>query len=135
MDNQQGKLTRQGYPVGVAVRIHKGTKVLMLKRKNCETGNGKWAYPGGCAEVGETIDEAAARELKEEIGMDVNPTCLYEEVEWAQRVGDTGEPYIMFYFDFHPNQKQLEQIQNMEPDKCEELKWFYEYRLPAGRLE
>lgn len=43
--------------------------VLMIKRGN-HPHIGKWALPGGFVEAGESAEEAAARELKEETGVE-----------------------------------------------------------------
>ncbi len=55
--------------VGVgAVVIHEG-KVLLIKRGK-EPYKGLWTIPGGVQRVGESIAEAALRELREEAGID-----------------------------------------------------------------
>ncbi|SDB12842.1 NUDIX domain-containing protein [Eubacterium oxidoreducens] len=48
----------------------KENKVLLIKRGN-HPYKDCYAFPGGFAEPGETIDETAQRELKEETGLDV----------------------------------------------------------------
>lgn len=42
--------------------------IVLIKRKNPPFG---WALPGGFVEYGETLEEAAMREAKEETGLDV----------------------------------------------------------------
>ena len=51
-------------------------KVLLLKRKDKVPYGGKWGFPGGGAEKGETPEEAAIRETAEETGIKVLPEDL-----------------------------------------------------------
>ena len=53
-----------------------GKKVLLLKRKDNVPYGGKWGFPGGGAEKGETPEEAAIRETAEETGIKVLPDDL-----------------------------------------------------------
>lgn len=46
-----------------------GLQVLLVKRKN-PPYEGRWAFPGGFMEMDETLEEAAARELEEETGLE-----------------------------------------------------------------
>lgn len=48
-------------------------KVLLQKRADCNM----WGFPGGMVELGESVEEAAVREIKEETGLDVEVTSLY----------------------------------------------------------
>jgi mutator protein MutT len=50
-------------------------KIVLLKR-NIEPARGKWTFPGGYMDRGEVVSEAAIRETKEEIGLDVKVTSL-----------------------------------------------------------
>ncbi len=64
-----------GYPtpkVDVRAVVFKGDKILMVQ----ERADGKWALPGGWAEIGYTPGESAAKEVKEEAGLEVEPTRL-----------------------------------------------------------
>lgn len=47
-----------------------GGKIVLIRRKNPPFAN-QFALPGGFVEVGETVEEAAIREAKEETGLDI----------------------------------------------------------------
>lgn len=48
-------------------------RLLLQKRSDCE----QWGFLGGLVELGESVEEAAIREIKEECGLDVEVTSLY----------------------------------------------------------
>ncbi len=54
--------------VGVGALVISGDTILLVKRAN-PPGAGKWSLPGGHLRLGETIYEAALRELEEETGI------------------------------------------------------------------
>jgi 8-oxo-dGTP pyrophosphatase MutT (NUDIX family) len=58
---------------GVIVSDNIG-RILLIKR----TDNGKWGLPGGSLELGETFEEAAAREVLEEAGIVVLKLRLFK---------------------------------------------------------
>jgi len=60
----------QNPKVGVAIIITKDDQVLLMKRKGPH-GQGTWTTPGGHLDFGETPEQCAAREAKEEVGLDV----------------------------------------------------------------
>ena len=62
-----------GPVVGVGVAVIKGDAVLIVRRAHPPRA-GSWSLPGGKQQLGETILEAAARELAEETGL--------TEVDW-----------------------------------------------------
>ena len=54
----------------VDVLIRRDDGYVFIKRKN-EPYRGHWAIPGGLVEYGETVEQAAIREAKEETGLEV----------------------------------------------------------------
>lgn len=58
---------------GVAVVSDEG---VLLTERAVDPGRGEWAVPGGHLEVDESPREGAARELREEVGVRVDPADL-----------------------------------------------------------
>ncbi|MFQ5933263.1 MAG: NUDIX domain-containing protein [Dehalococcoidia bacterium] len=45
---------------------------MVLVQRGTEPSYGKWVFPGGFVDRGETLEQAAIREAKEEVGVDVS---------------------------------------------------------------
>jgi 8-oxo-dGTP diphosphatase len=90
-------LSRQ-YPkkpvVGVGAVILDGDKILLEQRKN-EPSKGKWSVPGGLVELGESLEEAVVREVKEETGLDVYEPRLVDVVNYVS-FGERGG--VMYHY-------------------------------------
>lgn len=50
---------------------------ILLQQRAIEPGLGKWTFPGGFLEMGETPEAGAIRETKEEVGLDVQIASLH----------------------------------------------------------
>ncbi len=87
-------MAQPGYAtVKVDVRgaILREGKILLVR----EEADGKWAMPGGWADVGETPSESIAREVWEESGFKVQPVKILAVVD-ANRLGRPLEFYHAF---------------------------------------
>jgi 8-oxo-dGTP pyrophosphatase MutT (NUDIX family) len=74
-------------------------RILLLQRGD---GDNLWGFPGGAIEPGERADEAAAREVREEIGLEVGPVALIgvysgPEYVFAYPNGDRVQPVTLFF--------------------------------------
>ena len=57
--------------------IHRDTRVLMLKRRDDDRSYpGRWCFPGGRIDPGESPAEAVVREVREETGLSVTPESV-----------------------------------------------------------
>ncbi|MGX9394157.1 NUDIX hydrolase (plasmid) [Nitrobacteraceae bacterium UC4446_H13] len=84
---QQGspspKLTRRPVPATIAAVIKDGS-VLLVRRAN-EPDAGFWGFPGGKIDFGETIEQAAVRELFEETGVRAEAGPIFTAVDAFDR--------------------------------------------------
>lgn len=66
--------------VGVGVAVWRGDEVLLVKR-GTDPRAGQWSLPGGRQQPGETVRDAAIREVIEETGLTVTPATLIDVVD------------------------------------------------------
>ena len=90
------------HPVpGVGAAVVDGDRILLVQRGR-EPGRGLWAVPGGKLALGETLRNAARREVLEETGIEVE----VHDVIWAGESIGPGDPpawhYAIVDFLAHP---------------------------------
>jgi ADP-ribose pyrophosphatase YjhB (NUDIX family) len=57
-------------PVAAAV-VRDASGRFVLLRRGFEPGKGLWTFPGGFVDLGESVEEAAIRETREELAVDI----------------------------------------------------------------
>jgi ADP-ribose pyrophosphatase YjhB (NUDIX family) len=61
--------------VAVSAAIVRDGRILVVRRAR-PPANGLFTLPGGVVEIGETLTEAVAREVREETGLAIEPVAL-----------------------------------------------------------
>jgi ADP-ribose pyrophosphatase YjhB (NUDIX family) len=134
-----GGRTRACAPSGNArgyatVRNAQG-ELLLIER----TDNGLWALPGGAQDIGESVVQAAQREVNEETGVDVEVTGLSGIYSDPQHViaYDDGEVRQEFSLCFHAkpvggelrSSSESKEARWVSPDSLQDLKIHPSMRL------
>lgn len=65
---------------------------VVLLRRAIDPGYGKWVFPGGFVDRGETVEAAATRETLEEVNLKVNPVGLLNVYSYP------GRPVIVIVY-------------------------------------
>lgn len=63
-----------------AALIFRGGQLLITQRHANSHLGGRWEFPGGKREPGETFEQCLAREIKEELGVEIAVGELFEEI-------------------------------------------------------
>ena len=116
------------FPVTVHVIFRRDDKVLLIRRFNTGYEDRKYSVPSGHVERGESIRQAAAREAKEEIGIELEPT----HVRFAGVMHRKSDDERVDFF-VEATQWQGEPA-NLEPHKCDELLWPPMGSLPSNLI-
>lgn len=109
--------------VGTAMIITNGDKVLLMKRKGPH-GHGTWSTPGGHLDFGETPEDGAAREAKEEMGVDVF------DVRFRCVTNDVFEEEEKHYITIWLEGKPVGEPTIAAEQEVEEIGWFAWDALP-----
>ncbi|WP_156678501.1 (deoxy)nucleoside triphosphate pyrophosphohydrolase [Sphingomonas profundi] len=85
MDEDSGPLM---LPVVAVALVDADGRVLLQQRPPGRSMAGLWEFPGGKMEAGETPEAALIRELREELGLDVEAACLAPATFASAALGD-----------------------------------------------
>ena len=80
--------------VGVGVVVFRGEEVLLAQRGKPPRLH-SWSIPGGAQELGETVEDAAHREILEETGIEIEILGLVEVVNSINR---DDEERVQFHY-------------------------------------
>ena len=114
--------------IGAAMLILRdGEHVLLSLRKNTGYRDGDYGLVSGHLEQGETFLQGAIREAHEEIGIILRS----EDVQFVHASHRSTDGYVYFYF---TASHWSGEIQNKEPEKCDDLRWFSLKEIPENTI-
>lgn len=120
---------RYNLSIAVFVMLLKGDELCMLRRSNTGWMDGCFSLPAGGLEKGETLSTAAARELKEETGVDAIPSEL--ALAHTMHVWTENRSWIGHYFIC----REWSGVPFLaEPDKHAEVSWKNMSDLPEETI-
>ncbi len=106
--------------IGILALVRRGDRFLLVRRAR-PPNQGRWALPGGVQELGETVVEAASRELAEETGVRAASPRIFTALDAIERDEDGRIRYhytlIVVLFDWLSGEGEA-------ADDAEALGWF-----------
>ena len=121
------KLPRVG--IGV-ILINKEEKILIGKR--CGSHACKYSISSGHLDVGETFEQAAKKEIKEETDLDIRFPKVIAVTNNLDTYKEEGLHYISIALLV---KKYSGKLKIMEPSKCEEWLWVNPRKLPQPHFD
>lgn len=113
--------------VGVGAVVWRDDRVLLVRRGR-PPRLGQWSLPGGGQQVGETLLEAVAREVREETGLALEEARLLTTVDLIDRDPDGRVRYHYTLVDFTAEAAPGEAVAG---DDADAVAWFGLEGLPA----
>ena len=113
--------------LAVSAAVFRDGRVLVARRAR-EPMLGRFSLPGGVVEAGETLEEAVARELREEVGIEAGVVAFNRHVEAIVREGDRVRTHFVIASfvarwragEPHPSE-ETDAVVWMEPEACASL--------------
>ncbi len=130
----------RAYPVrpilGVSVLVFKEGKILLVRRGR-EPRQGRWSLPGGVVELGETVRDAARREIREEcqIEIEIEKTIDILDKIFRDPQGRVQYHYVLIALRARPRSGELRAASDVEAAEWVELSQLDHYELPPDQLE
>ena len=126
------KIPREQFLSSIYLIIrNENNEILLQRRQGTKLWCGFLALPAGHIDEGENAYEAAIREAKEELGIEVKPEDFIDTFVVCRR-NSTISPYYDVYFEVDSYKGE---ISIKEPDKCSELVWCKLEEFPNDVIE
>jgi 8-oxo-dGTP diphosphatase len=128
-----GKPNRR-YPdrpiVGVLAVVMRGDRVLVVRRANPPMP-GRWGFPGGVLELGETVAQGAMRELAEETGVEAEAGGPLTVIDTIDR---DPEGRVRYHYTLVAVVGQWRSGEGVAGDDADEVAWLTRAEIVAQNL-
>jgi len=122
--------------VGVGAIIFREDRALLVQRGR-EPAYGKWSVPGGLVELGESLQDAVRREVREEVGLEVKVRDLIAVLDRVIPDAEGRVEYHYILLDFLCESEEGEPVAGSDVLNCvfEPLAALDRYPLTEGTLQ
>lgn len=116
-------------PGSVVIICNEKGEVLLQKRPE-----GRWGLPGGLMELGESFEEVAEREVREEIGLEIRNLKLLHVFSGKEFYTKTpnGDEFYSVTAVFYTN--EFEGTLQCQPSETLEVRFFHPNNLPDNMV-
>ena len=101
---------------------------VLLARRGKAPSQGKWSVPGGAVDVGESLEAAARREIREECGIEVE---LTDTLEVIQRITRDDAQRVRFHYVIVDYVARWLSGEPRPSDEASEVRWVRPEELDA----
>lgn len=122
--------------VGVSVLVLNERKILLVRRGH-EPRKGQWSLPGGTVELGETVREAAMREIREECNIEIEVASIFDVLD---RIFRDAEGRVQYHFVLvtllaHYKSGELRAASDIDAAAWADVNRLEEYELPSDQMK
>jgi 8-oxo-dGTP diphosphatase len=116
--------------VGVLAVVVRGDRVLVVRRANPPMP-GRWGFPGGVLELGETVAQGAMRELAEETGVEAEAGGPLTVIDTIDR---DEEGRVRYHYTLVAMIGHWQSGEGVAGDDAEEVAWLTRAEIVAQNL-
>jgi 8-oxo-dGTP diphosphatase len=116
--------------VGVLAVVLRGERALVVRRANPPLP-GRWGFPGGVLELGETVAEGAMRELLEETGVVAEPAGVLTVID---AIDHDTMGRVRYHYTLVAVRGVWRSGEGAAGDDADEVAWFSRAEIVGGSL-
>jgi 8-oxo-dGTP pyrophosphatase MutT (NUDIX family) len=112
--------------------LHSGRNILMIQKSATDPYNPlKWEIPGGRLKAGEDLSENLKREVREEVGLEIEigpPLAMWQ---WSMGTGDSAKAVVAISRLCYPLSSEVSFAGQMDTDHIAAWRWVPVDEVPS----